>query len=135
MRAGLGGAALGGGAWARLCERGRRGGRLWQPAVPSARLQQHAADQIGDLIRDDAELIFCLEDPAQALVEERDQLLRGEPELFCELEDPYFSGQLLSGAAALESHQLVRGAPTDGLAPLGDQRLALIGGDGRHETS
>jgi hypothetical protein len=29
----------------------------------------------------------------------------------------------------------VRGAPTDGLAPLGNQRFALIGGNGRHEKS
>ena len=57
---------------------------------------EHAANQIGDLIRDDAQLIFCFEDAAQSLVEERGQLLRGEPDLFGELENPYFSGQVSS---------------------------------------
>ena len=57
---------------------------------------KHAANQIRDLVRDDAKLIFCLEDAAQALVEQRRQLFRGEPDLFGELEYPYFSGQVHS---------------------------------------
>ena len=61
-------------------------------------LEQHAADQIGDLIGNDAELILCLEDAAQAFVEERRQFFRGEPDLFGELENSYFSGQIHSRA-------------------------------------
>ena len=67
------------------------------------RLQQHAADQIGDLVRHDAELILCLENAAQALVEERRQLFRGEPDFFGELENPYFSGQVHSRTATRSS--------------------------------
>ena len=98
--------------------------------------EQHAADQIRDLVGDDAELVFGLEYPAQSLVEERRQFLRGEPDLFGELENPYFSGQVSSRARGTRVPSVgVRGAPTDGSAPLSNQRSALIGGYGRHKIS
>jgi hypothetical protein len=80
--------------------RGHGGRRafLWLSGRFLAWLQQHAADQIGDLIGNDAELVFCLKDAAEPLVEERRQLFRGEPNLFGELKYPYFSGQIHSRA-------------------------------------
>jgi hypothetical protein len=44
------------------------------------------------VIGNDAQLVFRLENPAQALVEEGDQLFRGEPDLFCKFKYPNFSG-------------------------------------------
>ena len=79
------------------CAGFRLGGRLL------ARFEQHAAHEISDLIRHDAQLVFRLENAAEALVEERRQLFRGEPDLFGELEDSYFSGQVHSRARGRSS--------------------------------
>ncbi len=88
----------------RAAEPPRRAPSLLRAASRPA--SQNAAHQIGDLVRHDAELILCLEDAAQALVEERRQLFRGEPDFFGELENSYFSGQVTLERRALESHQL-----------------------------
>jgi len=53
---------------------------------------QHAADEIGDVVRDHAQLVLSLEDAAEALVKKRDQVLRRETDLFCKFKDPNFSG-------------------------------------------
>jgi hypothetical protein len=55
-------------------------------------LEKHAADEIRDVIRDDAQLILRFEDSAQTLVKEVDKLLRREPDLFCKFKYPNFSG-------------------------------------------
>jgi hypothetical protein len=55
-------------------------------------LQQHAAHEIRDVIWNDAQLVLRLEDPAQSLVKEGDQLFRSEPDLFCKFKYPNFSG-------------------------------------------
>jgi hypothetical protein len=127
------------GSRSRFWRRGRRGRRGCRSCFRLGRRLlawlEHAADQISDLIRHDAQLVFGLENAAQAFIEERRQLFRGEPDLFGELEDPYFSGQVYSRARGARVPSVgVRGAPTDGLAPLGNQRFALIGGNGRHES-
>lgn len=56
------------------------------------RLEQHAAHEVRDVVGNDAELIFRFENAAQTLVEEGDQLLRSEPNLFCKFKYPNFSG-------------------------------------------
>src|SRR5579875_3656905 len=47
------------------------------------------SQQVGDLVVDDAELVFGLEPQAP---EQRDQLFRGHAELFCELKNANFTG-------------------------------------------
>jgi len=54
-------------------------------------LGQDAANDVGDLIGNDAQLVLRFEETTQTVVKERYQFFGGETELFCELEDPDFS--------------------------------------------
>jgi hypothetical protein len=54
--------------------------------------EQHAAHQIRDVVRDDAQLVLCLEDTAEPFVEERNQLFGREPYFFSKFKYPNFSG-------------------------------------------
>ncbi len=80
----------------------RRNG--WRPALAgSAGFAQDAADEIGDLIRDDAELILRFENAAEPVVEERDQLFRRQAELFSKLENPCFCRSQVSSQRAVRA--------------------------------
>jgi len=71
----------------RLRGRGRCGTRSRRRG-----LREHRAHDIGDLVRNIAELVLDLDDAAEPLVEERDQLLRRQADFSGELVDLNFPG-------------------------------------------
>ena len=110
------------------CRLGRGGG-----------LCEDAPDEIGDLIRDDAQLVLRFENAAETVVEERDQLFRGQADFFSKFENACFCRSQVSSQRAVRaassislggrshvSRASARSPNLTALAPLVHQRSALM---------